>query len=79
MFEHVLNDLPEINAPALLIHSTQDHVIDYKSSEYIYDKISSKQKNLITCNESYHVLTLDLEKNLVLEEITKFIAEAFKA
>jgi carboxylesterase len=78
MFEHVMDDLPEIKAPTLLIHSTQDHVIDYKSSEYIYDKISSEQKKLLTLNESYHVLTLDLEKDLVLTEIKKFIAEAFK-
>jgi len=78
MFEHVINDLPEIYAPVLLMHSTQDHVIDYKSSEYIYDKISSAHKKLLTLNKSYHVLTLDLEKDIVIGEIEKFITKTFK-
>lgn len=78
MFEHLINDLPEIYAPAMLIHSTQDHVIDYKSSEYIYDNISSENKKFLTLKESYHVLTLDLEKDIVVGEIEKFITNTFK-
>jgi carboxylesterase len=78
MFDHVIDDLPEISVPVFLIHSTQDHVIDYKSSVYIYDKISSEQKEILMLNESYHVLTLDLEKDKVIKEIKKFITDAFK-
>jgi len=77
MFLHVQNDLKEIYIPVMLMHSTQDHVIDYKSSEYIYNQVSSEHKKILTLNESYHVLTLDLEKEIVLREIEKFAAGIF--
>lgn len=75
LFEHVKMDLPEIHCPVLIIHSTQDHVIDYKSSEYIYDKISSEHKQILTLNDSYHVLTLDLENKIVYRETNKFVKQ----
>jgi carboxylesterase len=75
MFEHVQMDLPEVRCPVMIIHSTQDHVIDYRSSEYIYDRISSEHKKILTLNESYHVLTLDLEKHIVYREILKFVSQ----
>lgn len=78
MFMHVKRDLSEVYAPALLIHSTNDHVIDYKSSRYIYDHISSRDKRLLSLNKSYHVLTLDTDKAIVLSETDKFVRRIFR-
>ncbi|KAA3609830.1 MAG: alpha/beta fold hydrolase [Calditrichaeota bacterium] len=78
LFSHVKKDLPEVYAPTLLFHSQDDHVIDYKSSEYIYDHISSKNKRILTLTNSYHVLSLDNEKNIIKKETKKFIARILK-
>jgi carboxylesterase len=77
LFHHVRQDLPEVHSPLLIFHSVNDHVIDYKSSELIYKKISSKNKRLITLYDSFHVLSLDNEKNVILNEILVFIKNIF--
>jgi carboxylesterase len=74
LFSHVEKDLPEVYAPTLLFHSLEDHVIDYRSSEFIYKHISSKNKRILTLKNSYHVLTLDNEKNIIKKETKKFIS-----
>jgi len=77
LFKHLKQDLPEVNSPILIFHSVYDHVIDYKSSQYIYDNISSKNKQLISLYNSYHVLSLDNEKNIILKKISSFIKPIF--
>jgi len=75
LFRHVKNDLPDIYAPALIIYSKFDHVVDSKSSIIIYKKISSREKRILELNQSYHILTLDVEKEKVFREIEIFIKQ----
>ena len=75
MFEHVKMDLPDIYAPVLILHAKNDHVIDGKSAEYIYRHISSKTKRIFELQESYHIITLDIEKEKVFLETANFIAQ----
>ena len=77
LFIHVRQDLAEVTCPVLIFHSVNDHVIDYKSSEYIYKHISSRDKQLVTLSDSYHVLSLDNEKNIILNEIIQFLKHLF--
>jgi carboxylesterase len=72
-FKHLIKDLPDIYAPTLIIHSKQDHVINGKSSVEIYNKISSTDKRILELQESYHILTLDVEKEKVFKETASFI------
>lgn len=73
LFDQIKKEIPNIFTPVLIFHSIYDHVIDYKSSEYIINQISSKCKRLITLRNSYHILSLDNEKNIILREIISFI------
>ena len=73
LFDHVHLDLAEIYSPVLLIHSVNDHVTDYRGSELVYERISSEYKEILTLTESYHVLTLDVERHIVYREIIKFV------
>jgi carboxylesterase len=74
-FKHFRNDLVDIYSPLLIIHALQDHVIDAKSVEYIYNKTSSKKKRVLKLYESYHIVTLDVEREKVFNEIEKFLAD----
>lgn len=74
-FSHLINDLPEIYVPILIIYSKKDHVIDSKSATKIYDKISSKNKSILELKKSYHILTLDIEKEKVFSETSNFIKQ----
>jgi carboxylesterase len=75
LFQHVMLDLTEIYCPVLLIHSVNDHVTAYEGSEKVYERISSEHKKILKLTESYHVLTLDVEKHIVYGEIIKFVKQ----
>jgi carboxylesterase len=75
LFSHLTNDLKDIYSPTLIIYSHQDHVIHPRSAKYIYNHISSGNKKILELKESYHILTLDLEKEIVNSEVTKFISQ----
>lgn len=51
--------IPEIHEPILIMHSRPDSIILPKSSEYLYDKVGSKDKELVFFENSYHVFTVD--------------------
>ena len=72
LYEHVKMDLMDIYTPLLIVQSKQDHVVDFKSAEYIYEHVSSQEKHFLKLEHSYHVVTLDVEKDIVFREIEQF-------
>jgi carboxylesterase len=70
---HVKDDLQDIYIPALIVYSKHDHVILPKSALMIYETLSSQDKRILALDKSYHVITLDVEKEIVFSEIHKFI------
>jgi carboxylesterase len=75
LFAHLKGDLKDIYAPALIIYSEQDHVIHEKSSLTIYNEISSRDKRMLKLKESYHIVTLDVEKEQIFLQVTNFISQ----
>jgi carboxylesterase len=67
--------LPDVTAPILVIHGRQDHTVAYANAQHIYDRVGSTHKELVTLERSYHVITLDLEKDVVFERTLNFIKE----
>lgn len=51
--------VPQITEPILIMHSRPDSIVLPKSSEYLYDNIGSKDKELVFFENSYHVFTVD--------------------
>jgi carboxylesterase len=75
LFKHLRDDLNDVYSPTLIIYSRQDHVIHPKSSKFIYNNISSKKKRILELKESYHIITLDVEKEIIFSEVDKFITQ----
>lgn len=78
LLEHVHDDLPEITAPAKIFHSTRDRTIPSENAEIIWQKIRSEDKEKVILNESYHLLTLDVEREKVQQESLSFIRKHSK-
>lgn len=53
--------ISQITEPILIMHSRPDSIILPKSSEYLYDKVGSKDKELVFFENSYHVFTVDTQ------------------
>ncbi len=65
--------LSRIKVPVLFFKSTEDHVLRAKNTVWAYRKIPSEDKELIWLKNSYHVATMDHDKDLIAEETIKFI------
>ena len=68
----VRRSLKSIVSPILLIHSKEDDLTSVKSANLVYKKISSIDKELITLNNSYHMVLYDNEKEYVFNKTLKF-------
>ena len=71
--ELVKANLSKVTCPALIFKSLDDHVVPPTNQDYILEHINSSQKELIELLESYHVATLDNDKELIIEKTIQFI------
>ncbi|MHB8511168.1 MAG: alpha/beta hydrolase [Actinomycetota bacterium] len=71
----VRKGLPKVVAPALVFVSKQDHIVDNDCARAIVAEISSKEKEIVWLERSYHVATLDYDRELIFERSAKFISE----
>jgi carboxylesterase len=69
----VMADLSKITQPALLFASRQDHVVAPANATYAAEHIASSEKELVWLERSYHVATLDYDKDLIFERTNAFI------
>lgn len=68
--------LPEIKQPALVFGAREDHVVPALNPSYIYEHLGSAQKELIWLENSYHVATLDYDKEIIFSRTAAFIKGA---
>jgi carboxylesterase len=73
LFKSVRNDLASVTTPALLIHSKSDRTVHFSNLEYIMNHISSAVKEKLVLEESYHVISIDVEKERIFNRIKDFI------
>lgn len=65
--------LPRIKCPTLVIQSREDHVVDPSNGPRIVRRIGSQRVSLLWLDNSYHVATLDNDKDLIARETVAFI------
>lgn len=66
-------NLSEVTCPLLLFKSIEDHVVPAESTNYVYDHVSSWQKEIVELKNSYHVASMDHDKFTVVEHAEWFI------
>jgi len=72
-------NLAAVRAPMILFVSRQDHVSKPANSELVYERASSAEKELVWLDRSYHVATLDLERDVIFERSAQFFRSHVKA
>jgi carboxylesterase len=76
LLAEVREGLGRIEAPALVIASRQDHVVEEPSNaEHIMGNLGSREKELLWLEDSYHVATLDNDAGLIIERAASFFKE----
>jgi carboxylesterase len=69
----VRTDLAEVRCPLLLISSRDDHVVEPKNAEVVWDTVSSTERRHLVLENSYHVATLDNDAQLIFDESLAFV------
>jgi len=68
-------DLHKIEKPILIMQSYGDGTVHPSSANFIYNRIASIDKSIIFLHNSGHVITCDIEKEQVFDEVHSFISK----
>ena len=59
---HLREELHLVRCPALVIQGRRDPIVPSGNARFVYDRISSRPKQLVYLPKSSHVITMDVER-----------------
>ncbi len=65
--------LPELSVPVLFLQSKDDMVVPPDNAQYIAERIGTNDKTIVILENSYHVATMDFDKDIVAEKVVGFV------
>ncbi|MFQ5683294.1 MAG: alpha/beta hydrolase [Candidatus Binatia bacterium] len=71
----VKRSLPAIQVPALMVHARDDDTHSLRNVDFIEKQLGSKIKEKVILENSYHVVTVDFQKDKVADEIVRFFKQ----
>jgi carboxylesterase len=74
--EFVERNLTRIEADAIVIHAADDETASPRNAEAVYGGIRSRHKRKILLGDSYHIITMDNERDLVARETIRFFQQS---
>ena len=72
LVKHLTKRLPAITTPVQLIQAQADDMTSVRNSQFIYDRIRSEIKELVLLRDSYHIITVDQERDVVAAKMGEF-------
>jgi len=69
LMDHLPDKLSRVTAPILLMHARRDHTAPFASMDFIAGRVSSAHMKKIALERSFHVITLDVERDAVFEAV----------
>ncbi|MRR30872.1 alpha/beta fold hydrolase, partial [bacterium] len=67
----MIEDLPKVKVPAMLVQSHGDHGIPAESMDTLYGKVASVDKSRLWVDNSGHVVIREPERELIFSEVKK--------
>ena len=64
--------LSSIKAPTLIMHAVEDDMASPRSAAYVEDRIGATHVRKVLLRDSYHIITLDNERDTVADETVSF-------
>ena len=65
-------ELPRVTQPLRIYASRQDHVVNPSNARHVADHVGSRDKELIWLDRSYHVATLDHDRQQIFQGSIEF-------
>lgn len=70
--------LADISSDTLIIHAIDDETASPKNADLILESISSETRRIIWLGNSYHMITVDNEREIVANEVNNFIEQSIQ-
>ena len=74
LIRQVIKKLPSIQVPVQLIQAREDDTTSVKNSKFVYARVGSKDKELTLLENSYHLITVDRERDKVGTKMDEFFS-----
>jgi carboxylesterase len=78
LIKSVKMDWHKLTQPIIIFKSKDDHVIPIVSAQWTYDNLNSKTKKLVWLDNSYHVATMDYDKDIIIEWSDQFFRKSLE-
>lgn len=76
LIRSVKQSMRRITAPALIMHAVEDDISTPRSAQFVASNIGSKIVECIMLHDSYHMLTIDNEREQVAADTIRFFNSA---
>jgi carboxylesterase len=76
LIRHVKRTLAQVRAPALMIHAQEDDVASVANVDYVRRRIGSEVFREFVVSDSYHMITLDNDRELAALKTAQFFGIA---
>jgi len=70
--KQVKREMPAVKIPAIILHAKEDDMTSLKNARFVFKRIGSSNKSLVVLGNSYHMITIDNDKDRVAEELIEF-------
>jgi carboxylesterase len=77
MIRYLRANLFRITVPTLILHAREDDTSSLRSADLVEQKVTSKIVRKVILENSYHMITMDNDKDLVVQETLNFVARQF--
>lgn len=74
LVQYLSRRLRHIHTPVQIMQAEEDDMTSVRNSEFIYERVRSKQKEMILLQNSYHIITADQERSLVAQKMAEFFS-----
>jgi carboxylesterase len=65
--------VPEVTVPTLVMHAERDHVAPFACAPELYARLGAADKHFVALPRSFHIVTVDVERDRVAREVGDFI------
>ena len=76
LIKDAVKRISRIDAPVLFVHAVDDETVHVRNAEWAYRRVSSSQKDFIYLGDSYHMITVDNERETVSLETARFLKQS---
>ncbi len=77
--ERLEKEFPKITLPVLIMHGTEDKATKPSGSRHFYEQAGSTDKTLKLYEGHFHDLLNDIDKEIVMQDILKWVDERIPA